>query len=118
MKIHETCKEPAARIEELRILNRIAVEELEAWFFGDPDAIMAVYPRVHLKELQKKSKNPDSIVQTWEALERILQQAGYYPQGLQKIKNAELISEKMDITKNGSKSFCNFRDEVQALVSQ
>jgi hypothetical protein len=27
-------------------LNRIAVEELEAWFFGDIEALRAVYPKL------------------------------------------------------------------------
>jgi hypothetical protein len=28
-----------------QVLNRIAIEELEAWFFGDPEAIKAAYRR-------------------------------------------------------------------------
>lgn len=30
----------------VRVFNRILIEELEAWFFGDPLAIAAAYPRV------------------------------------------------------------------------
>jgi Domain of unknown function (DUF4276) len=32
--------------ERRAVLNRVAVEELEAWFFGDPAAISAAYPKV------------------------------------------------------------------------
>ena len=30
--------------EVFHVLNRIVVEELEAWFFGDPDALRRAYP--------------------------------------------------------------------------
>ena len=36
----------AAAGEPFEVLNRIVVEELEAWFLGDPEAIRAAYPRV------------------------------------------------------------------------
>ena len=28
------------------VINRLAIEELEAWFFGDPEALVQAYPRV------------------------------------------------------------------------
>jgi hypothetical protein len=31
-----------------QVINRIAIEEIEAWFFGYPDAIRAAYPKVSL----------------------------------------------------------------------
>ena len=60
----EDCKELKVKLEEraktaglmtksrktgesyFQVLNRLAIEELEAWFFGDVDALHAVYPRV------------------------------------------------------------------------
>jgi Domain of unknown function (DUF4276) len=43
-----------------QVLNRIAIEELEAWFFGDVDAICSAYPGVS-KSLaqQNRFRNPD-----------------------------------------------------------
>jgi len=60
----EDCKELKAKLEEraqtaglmtksrrtgesyFQVLNRLAVEELEAWFFGDVEALHYVYPRI------------------------------------------------------------------------
>lgn len=45
-----------------QVLNRLAIEELEAWFFGDVEAVHSSYPRISLN-LGKKAKyrNPDTI---------------------------------------------------------
>jgi integrase len=65
------------------VLNRLVVEELEAWFLGDCDAIRAAYPRVPDSiEHRAAYRRPDEIRGgTWEALERILRAAGYYKGG-------------------------------------
>ena len=39
-------KTSATQGEIFQVLNRIAIEELEAWFFGDIPAICAAYPNV------------------------------------------------------------------------
>ncbi|MGD0827532.1 MAG: DUF4276 family protein [Desulfobaccales bacterium] len=56
----------------MQVLNRIAIEELESWFFGDGIALKTAYPGIP-ETLDKKSKyrNPDAIERTWEALERL-----------------------------------------------
>lgn len=46
-----------------QVVNRIAVEELEAWFFGDWSALQAAYPRVPATIPQKaRFRDPDAIV--------------------------------------------------------
>ena len=98
-----------------QVFNRIAIEELEAWFFGDPEALVAAYPRVP-PTIGSKSKyrNPDAIKGgTWEVLERVLQRAGYYPGGLPKREVARNISAHMQPERNTSRSFQVLR---QALV--
>jgi hypothetical protein len=46
----------------LPVLNRISIEELEAWFFGDVDAITAGYPRVSRNlDAQARYRDPDAI---------------------------------------------------------
>ena len=116
--------EGAARLAKLRtrtaartgqayqVVNRLAVEELEAWFFGDVPALVAAYPRVSPNlGSQQKYRDPDAIVGgTWESLERVLQRAGYYAGGLPKIEVAGRVSEHMDPSRNRSKSFQVFRD--------
>jgi len=101
-----------------QILNRLAIEELEAWFFGDVLAVKAAYPRV-LATLSKKAKyrDPDSIVGgTWEALERELKKAGYYPTGMPKIEVSRNVSHYMDVERNRSRSFQVFVDGLKACV--
>lgn len=93
-----------------QVLNRIAIEELESWFIGDPLAIRAAYPRVSKSfENQNTYRYPDGVQGgTWEALERLLQRAGYYSSGLPKIETARNISQHMQPTRNRSKSFQSF----------
>ena len=101
-----------------QVLNRIAIEELEAWFFGDIQALREVYPRLP-ESLGRKAglRNPDAIPGgTWETLERVLQRAGYYPGGLSKIEVARQVAARMEPARNSSRSFQVFRDGLQALV--
>jgi hypothetical protein len=101
-----------------QVVNRIAIEELEAWFFGDWNAVKEAYPRVP-DNIERKApyRNPDSIKGgTWEALERVLKKSGYFKGGLNKIAAAGDISEHMDPSRNQSKSFQVFRDGLLSLV--
>lgn len=101
-----------------QVLNRIAVEEIEAWFFGDIAALTKAYPRVPTSLGQKeKYRDPDAIVGgTWETLEKVLQNYGYYTAGLPKIETARNISHHMDPSRNRSRSFQVFRDGLQSLI--
>lgn len=99
------------------ILNRISVEELEAWFFGDIPALVSAYPRVsqHIGN-RAAYRDPDAIEGgTWEALERELQRAGYYGGGLPKIEVARNLAVHMDPARNLSVSFRCFRAGLSAL---
>lgn len=104
---------------EVQVLNRLAIEELEAWFLGDVEALGAAYPGVSATLAQKKAyRDPDAVQGgTWEALERVLQKAGYHAGGLSKLKAAREISLHMDPARNRSRSFQVFRDGLLALVS-
>ena len=99
------------------VLNRIAVEELEAWFFGDPRALNAAYPRIPVSLGTKaKYRNPDEITGgTWEALERVMQRAGYYQGGLPKIEVARNVAKHMNIERNCSTSFQCFVRGIASL---
>ncbi len=95
------------RKKKYQLINRIVIEELEAWFFGDGQALVKAYPKLskNIPE-QAKYRNPDGIKGgTWEALEKVLQKAGYHQGGLEKLKAARDIAPYMDPRENKSKSF-------------
>jgi len=97
---------------QFAVINRIAIEELEAWFFGDVEAVHSAYPRIP-KSLNKKApvRNPDAIQGgTSERLEKLLMDAKYHPGGLEKIRAASEISIHMNPERNISRSFQVFRD--------
>jgi hypothetical protein len=99
------------------VLNRIAIEELEAWFFGDVPAIVKAFPGVspHLGS-KAAYRIPDAIAGgTWEALERVLQGAGYFEEGIAKIRVAREIAVHMDPLNNRSTSFNKFISGLAAL---
>jgi hypothetical protein len=111
-------KSAALANASFQVLNRIAVEELEAWFFGDITALNRAYPRVPTSLGEKeKYRDPDAIVGgTWEALEKVLQTYGYYAAGLPKIEAARNITQHMEPARNRSKSFQHFHTGLQALL--
>ena len=132
----EDCRQLKARLEHIsrdsnlltksatgnrfnfQVLNRLAIEELEAWFFGDVEALHSTYPRISL-DLRNKAKyrDPDSIAGgTWEALERELKRVGYYTGGLPKISVAREVSLHMVPERNRSHSFQVFRQGLLEIA--
>ncbi len=89
------------------IVNRIVIEELEAWYFGDWKAVQMAYPRVPGTIPSRANyRNPDRIEGgTWEAFERILRRAGYFKGGLRKIEAAKAIAQHIEPKRNKSRSF-------------
>ena len=63
-----------------QLVNRVVIEELEAWYFGDWNAVSAVYPNVSpTVPRQARYRDPDGIAGgTWEAFERVLQRKGHF----------------------------------------
>ena len=106
----------AARLAD-RVLCRIVVEELEAWFFGDIEALRAAYPRVPATLCErKKYRDPDAIKGgTWEALDRLLRKSGYKG-GLLKTEAAKRIAQHMEPDRNRSPSFQVFRKGLRRIV--
>ena len=102
-----------------QVVNRIAIEELEAWYFGDWNAVRRSYPRVAANVPGKAAyRQPDAIAGgTWEALERILKRAGYFTSGLRKIEIGRILGKQVDPAANRSPSFVAFRDALLRAVS-
>ena len=103
-----------ARGEPWQVVNRIAIEELEAWYFGDWEAVRQAYPGVAPNVPQKAGyRDPDAIRGgAWEAFERILKSRGYFRTGLRKIEAARTIAPHIDPTRNRSPSFRVFHDAL------
>ena len=132
---NDDCEELKARLEhicedsglrsrvagnlEWQVVTRLAIEELEAWYFGDWQAVRAAYPRVSPHVPNRSGyRDPDAITGgTWEAFERILQRCGYYKSGLAKRQAATDIGEQIDPTRNRSHSFAVFRDALAEAIA-
>ena len=101
------------------VVNRIAIEELEAWFFGDIEAVVTAYPRVRSSVATRSSYRYSDEIRggTAEALHRVLREFGYYRGYFPKIEVASKISEHMDPARNRSPSFRCFVDGVQACLT-
>jgi hypothetical protein len=102
-----------------QLVNRIAIEELEAWYFGDWEAVRAEYPRVHAGIPGRQPfRNSDAIAGgTWEAFERVMKTYGYFKGGLAKIEAARSIGAHVDPLRSRSDSFrvfCNAIHEAFA----
>ncbi|MCY3767770.1 MAG: DUF4276 family protein [Gammaproteobacteria bacterium] len=101
----------------LKIVNRIAIEELEAWYFGDWGAVCQAYPQVS-SAIPKRSgyRDPDAVQGgTWERFEQIMKKGGYYKEGLAKVKATRDIAQYMHPERNRSRSFSRFHDVIKEL---
>jgi hypothetical protein len=100
------------------VVNRLAVEELEAWYFGDWIAVRSVYPRLpETIPMKAHYRDPDEIRGgTWEALEQLLQKAGYFIGGLRKIEAARDIAPYLEPERNKSHSFRVFYTALQEMT--
>ena len=105
--------------QRFQVASQIVIEELEAWFFGDWAAVQAAYPRVPSVVPQKaRYRNPDAISGgTWEALQQLLMDAGYFKTGLRKIECARVVARHMDPARNRSRSFQAFLEAVSSAVA-
>lgn len=90
-----------------QVVNRVIVEELEAWYFGDWEAVRSAYPRVSVHVPQRQGlRDPDAIKGgTWEAFEREMQRAGYFRSGLAKIEAARAVAAHVRPDRSTSRSF-------------
>jgi Domain of unknown function (DUF4276) len=101
-----------------------AIEELEAWYFGDKTALKKTYPAANDTVLDAYIQ--DAQCGTWEKLADAI-----YPDGLNELKKlgciqqlqqkriwARDIAPKMDINNNQSPSFCAFRDGLRELTGK
>jgi hypothetical protein len=112
-------KTKATEGQRFKVTNRIVIEELEAWYFGDWNAVRTAYPKVPKTIPQKAPyRDPDAIKGgTWESFERILKGAGYFSTGLRKTECARHIAQHMNVQQNHSHSFNMFHSAVNSMLS-
>ena len=105
-------------------LFRLAIEEIEAWYLGDQDALLAAYPRAKREVLGKYVQ--DSTCDTWELLadavylggSAAIKKAGWPLPGQVKHEWAKKIGPLMDPGRNTSPSFGKLKDGLRRLVAE
>jgi hypothetical protein len=131
---NDDCRELKARLEgfaaqanlrtktksgthQWQLVNRIVIEELEAWYFSDWEAVLAAYPRV-ARNIPSKERFRDSDAiagGTWEAFESTLQKYSYFSGGLPKIEAARMIGLYFDPVRSRSASFKAFWSAISEV---
>jgi hypothetical protein len=103
-------------------LFRLAIEETEAWYFGDKQSILQAYPRAKRDVIGRYTQ--DSVCGTWELLadavypggSAAIKKTGWPLPGQIKHEWAEKITPFMDINQNISPSFIKLRDGLLQLA--
>jgi hypothetical protein len=115
-----TTKTASGPGRSFQVLNRIVVEELEAWYFGDWQAVRDAFPRVPENiPRQADYRIPDEIRGgTWERFEQVLKRAGYFSTGLRKLECARAVARHMRPERNGSRSFQAFRQAIATVLAE
>jgi hypothetical protein len=107
-----------------RVLFRIAIEELEAWYLGDFAALKLAYP--DMKQDIFDTYVQDSQISTWETFAEMV-----HPSGLnalitkgkrsnfvleEKVNWAKNICPHLNVEQNQSPSFCCFRNGLRRII--
>ncbi len=93
-------------------LVRIACQELEAWYFGDPLALAQAFDKKRLSKIGNKSRyrDPDSIISPAKAISKLIPE-------FQKISGARKMSAHLSRTENRSSSFHALIDGLEQLAT-
>ena len=103
---------------------RLAIEEVEAWYLGDQQALRAAYPRVRADVLDRYVQ--DSVCNTWELLadaiypggSAAIKKAGWPLPGRIKYEWAEKIGPLLEPDSNVSPSLGKLRDGLRRLATE
>lgn len=104
-------------------LFRLAIEEIEAWYLGDRQALQTAYPGARVEVLNRYVQ--DSACNTWELLAdavhpggaSALKKAGWPLPGQVKHQWAEKIGPLLEPDRNVSPSFGKLRDGLRRLAA-
>lgn len=113
----------AARGADAKTTFRLAIEETEAWYFGDPDALHAAYPKAQKAALRRYRQ--DTVCGTSEMLANAV-----HPGGMDAVRKpggsrpgdlkhewANRIGPLMNPDANRSPSFGKLRDGLRRLIA-
>lgn len=101
------CKQLKSRLSTLcreagrpDTLVRIACQELEAWYLGEPEAMAEAYENNSLRQISSKAKyrDPDSVPCPSEELTRLVPE-------FQKVSGARKMGSHLSMERNASQSF-------------
>lgn len=103
-------------------LFRLAIEEVESWYFGDREALLQAYPKAKREILENYRQ--DSLCDTWEVLANAIhpggvaaiRKAGWPLPGQVKAEWAEKIGPLLEPERNQSPSFRKFREGICRLI--
>lgn len=92
-------------------LVRIACQELEAWYLGDPDALADAFEDESLRTLPKRARyrDPDAVRQPSLALAELVPQ-------FQKVSGARAMATRLTYERSTSASFRALLDGIGRLV--
>lgn len=129
---HRNCVDFLAELKALvaesqpapKTMFRLAIEEVEAWYLGDQQALQAAYPRAKGDVLDRYVQ--DSVCDTWELLadaiypggSAAIKKAGWPLPGQIKCEWAEKIGPLLEPDHNVSPSFGKLRDGLRHLVAE
>lgn len=105
-------------------LFRLAIEEVEAWYLGDRQALESAYPRAKADVLSRYVQ--DSACDTWELLadavypggSAAIKKVGWPLPGQLKHEWAEKIGPLLEPDRNVSPSFGKLRDGLRRLIAE
>lgn len=92
---------------------RIACRELEAWYFGDPDAMANAFEDEALRDIHatERFRKPDEIVQPSKVLQELVP-------SFQKVAGARRMGRCLDRNRNISPSFRTFLQTISAFCGE
>lgn len=113
---HGDCRRTKERLVTLcrdagrEALVRIACQELEAWYLGDPQALAKAFADEKLSQLaaRERFRDPDLVVGAAAAL-------GELVPSFQKVSGARVMGQHLSATGNRSRSFQVFLEGVRRV---
>ena len=93
-------------------LVRIACQELEAWYLGEPDALADAFEREALRSIGQKARfrEPDAVPRPSEAVKQLVPE-------FQKVSGARRMAQHLTRERNRSTSFRVFMAGIEAVAT-
>ena len=99
-----------AQRERQRFLVRIACQEVEAWYLGEPDALAEAFNDDGLRRIGRRARyrNPDAVIQPARELSKLVP-------AFQKVSGARRMALRLSRERNQSPSFHALVDGVERI---